>query len=73
MRFSGCLCQETVWIERKLVCHFKLATGMVEGGIREFVNDMDGPAFLKRKLVDLVWIGTSRSQFTSGLVSLHTF
>ena len=26
---------------------------MVRGGIREFVNDTDGPAFLERELVGL--------------------
>ena len=29
----------------KLICRFKLAADMVRGGIREFVNDTDGPAF----------------------------
>ena len=35
------------------LCRFKLAMDMVEGGIREFVNDTDGPAFLKRELLGL--------------------
>ena len=35
-------------LKYKLVCHFKLAADMVGGGIREFVNDVDGPAFLKK-------------------------
>ena len=26
---------------------------MIGGGIREFVNDIDGPAFLERELVGL--------------------
>ena len=38
----------------KLICCFKLAVDMVGGGNREFVNDMDGPAFLERELVGLV-------------------
>ena len=38
---------------------------MVGGGIREFVNDMDGPAFLERELVGLVWMGNGRSEFTT--------
>ena len=36
---------------------------MVGGGVREFVYDADEPAFLKRNWWDLVWIGTSRSEF----------
>ena len=35
---------------------------MVEGGIREFVDDTDRPAFLERELVG-VWMGTVRSEF----------
>ena len=38
-------------MEYKLVCHFKFVVDMVGGGIREFVNDMDGPAFLERDLM----------------------
>ena len=34
-----------------MVCHFVLTADMVEGDIREFVDDMDGPAFLERELV----------------------
>ena len=37
----------------KLICCFVLAADMVRGGIREFVNDMDGPAFLERELMGL--------------------
>ena len=36
-----------------LICYFKLAADMVGGGIREFVNDMDVPAFLERELMGL--------------------
>ena len=34
-----------------------------EVGIREFVYDADGPAFLKTELVRFVWIGTDTSEF----------
>ena len=37
----------------KLVCHLKLTADMVGGNIREFAYNMDGPAFLKRELVEL--------------------
>ena len=33
---------------------------MVGGGIQEFVDDTDGPAFLERELM-----GTGRSEFTT--------
>jgi hypothetical protein len=36
-----------------LECRFILATDVVRGGIREFVDDTDGPAFLERELVGL--------------------
>ena len=36
-----------------MIRHFILAVDMVGGGIQEFVNDMDGPAFLERELVGL--------------------
>ena len=37
----------------KLICRFKLTAEMVWGGIREFVNDTDGPEFLERELMEL--------------------
>jgi hypothetical protein len=37
--------RETVWLEDKLLCRLKLATDIVGSGIREFVNDVDGPEF----------------------------
>ena len=37
----------------KLICHLKVAADMVGGGMREFVNDTDGPAFLERDLMGL--------------------
>ena len=38
---------------------------MVGGSIRKFVYDADGPAFLERELVGLVWMGTGRSEFAT--------
>ena len=32
---------------------YKLATDMIRDGIQEFVIDVDGPAFLERKLMEL--------------------
>ena len=40
-------------LKYKLICCFKLAADMVESGIREFVNDTDGQAFLERELMGL--------------------
>ena len=37
----------------KLVCHFKLTADMVGGCVRQFMYDVDGPAFLKRELVGI--------------------
>jgi hypothetical protein len=38
-------------LKYKLVFYLKLAAGMVGGDVREFVCDVDRPAFLKSKLV----------------------
>jgi hypothetical protein len=40
-------------LKYKLICCFKLAVDMVGGGIQEFLNDMDGPAFPERELMRL--------------------
>jgi hypothetical protein len=37
-------------LKYKLICCFKLAANMVRCGIKEFVNDMNRPAFLKRNV-----------------------
>ena len=34
-------------LKYKLMCHFKLMADMVGIGIRKFVNDVDGSAFLE--------------------------
>ena len=39
--------------QNQLICRFMLAANVVEGGIWEFVNNMDGPAFLEKELVGL--------------------
>ena len=46
-------------LKYKLVCCFKLVVDMARGDIWEFVNDMDGPAFLKRELMGWVLVGQS--------------
>ena len=38
-------------LKNRLVRSFELVADMVRGGIREFVNDADNPAFLERKLM----------------------
>ena len=44
---------ELAGFQNQLICCFMLAADMVGGGIWEFVNDTDGPAFLKRELMGL--------------------
>ena len=39
--------------QNKLICCFILVADVVGGGIREFMNNADGPAFLERELVGL--------------------
>ena len=46
---------------------------MVGGGIREFVDDTDGPAFLERELLGLGVMGTGRSEFTTVQVERYPF
>ena len=45
---------ELAGFQNQLICSFMLAADVVGGGIREFFNDMDGPAFLERELVGWV-------------------
>ena len=40
-------------LKYKLLHLFKLAVDMVRGGIQEFVNDTNGPAFLEREVMGL--------------------
>ena len=37
----------------QLICRFTLVVDKVGGGMQEFVNNMNGPAFLERELVEL--------------------
>ena len=39
--------------QKQLICCFMLVADVAGGGIQEFVNDTDGPAFLERELVGL--------------------
>ena len=60
-------------LEDKLVCCFKLAADMINGGIREFVEYTDGKAFLKESWRDLVWVSTSRLEFRNAQVDWCPF
>ena len=51
MRLSNVDTGELAGFKNKLICCFKLAADMVDGGIWEFVNVTDGPAFLERELM----------------------
>ena len=53
MRLSNVETGRLTRFKFKLICSFKLAVDMVRGDIREFVNDMEGPAFLERELMGL--------------------
>ena len=39
--------------ENRLTFRFKLAADMLADGIRKFMNDIDGPAFLEMELMGL--------------------
>ena len=53
VRLSDVHTCELAGFQNQLICHFMLAADVVGGGIREFVNNADGPAFLERELVGL--------------------
>ena len=38
-------------LKYELVCNFELAADMIRSGVREFVNDAGGPAFLEWELM----------------------
>ena len=44
---------ELAGFQNPLICRFMLAEDMVVGGVREFMNNTDGPAFLERELMGL--------------------
>ena len=53
MRLSDVDTWELAGFQNKLIRRFMLAADGVGDGIQEFVNNMDGPAFLERELVGL--------------------
>ena len=53
MRLSDVDTLELAGFQNELIRRFMLAADVVRGGIREFMNNADGPAFLKRELVGL--------------------
>ena len=76
MRLSDVDTRELAGFQNKLIRHFMLAADMVGGGIREFMNKADGPAFLERELVGLGVDGYQQVRVrdrASGPVPIHTF
>ena len=55
MDFSRCFYWELSLLEGKLICCFKLATGIVVSGVQEFVDYADGLVLLKED--DGIWFG----------------
>ena len=53
VRLSDVDTWELVGFQNQMICRFLLAADVVRGGIWEFENNADGPAFLKRELVGL--------------------
>ena len=53
MRLSNVDTGELAAFKDKLICYFILSADRLGGGIWEFVNDTDGPAFLERELMGL--------------------
>ena len=53
VRLSDVDTKELTGFQKELICLFILMADMVGGGIREFVDDTDRPAFLERELVGL--------------------
>ena len=54
----------------ELESHFELVVDKLGGGIREFVNDADRPAFLERELMGF---GVDGSEFTTVKVTRCPF
>ena len=50
-KINGCLYWETIWIEVQVGMSFQIDDRHGRGGIREFVYNVDRPAFLKRELI----------------------
>ena len=53
MRLSDVDTWELAGFQYQLICSFMLVMDVVGGGIREFVNNSNGPVFLERELVGL--------------------
>ena len=53
VRLSGVDTWELAGFQNYLIRRFMLAADMVRGGVRELMNNLDGPAFLERELVGL--------------------
>ena len=53
VRLSDVDAWELAGIQNQFIHCFMLAADVVGGGIREFVNNTEGPAFQKRELVGL--------------------
>ena len=53
MRLLNIDTRRLLGLKYRLICHFKLVTRHGRGGIREFVNDANEPAFLERELMGL--------------------
>ena len=73
MRLSDVDTWELAGFQNPLICRFMLAADVVGGGIREFVNNTDGPAFLGRELMGLGVDGYGRSEFTTMQVERYPF
>ena len=53
VRLSDVDTWELAVFQNQLIRCFMLAADVVRGSIREFLNNLDGPAFLERELVGL--------------------
>ena len=53
VKLSDVYTWELAGYQNWLICRFMLVTQVVGDGIREFMNNADGPAFLERELVGL--------------------
>ena len=62
VKLSDVYTRELARFQNLLISSFMLVAYVVGGGIREFMNNPDGPTFLERELVGL---GMDRSEFTT--------
>ena len=53
MRLSDVYTWELAGFQNELIRRFMLVAEVVGGGFREFMNNVDGPAFLESELVGL--------------------